>query len=380
MDGGHQNDGQYEDQNDDRNGGHQHCYAVVMAGGGGTRLWPLSRKQHPKQTLSLVEERSLFQTSLDRLLPLLPLERIFVVTAGDQVDGLHAQYTQLPRANFIVEPLGRGTAACIGLAALHISRLDPEAVMIVVTADHHIQDHDAFTRALEAASAVAQDGYLVTLGVTPTFPSTGYGYIRFGDNVGNVAGFHVFEVDTFVEKPDVEAAERFVAAGNYAWNSGMFVWRADRILAEIALWMPELHEILDDLGRAWGTEAYLGRLSALWPTLRKETIDYGIMERAQRVAVVPVDIGWSDIGTWDTVMAAHTPDGDGNVLLGDVLQIETENSMAVAQGGRLIALVGVDDLIVVDTPDAVFITRRGLSQQVRDVVKRLEEGRGARYL
>ena len=360
--------------------GRQHGYAVVMAGGGGTRLWPLSRKQHPKQTLSLVEERSLFQTSVDRLLPLLPLERIFVVTAGDQVDGLHAQCPQLPRANFIVEPLGRGTAACIGLAALNLRRLDPEAVMIVVTADHHIQDHDAFTRALRTASAAAKDGYLVTLGVRPTFPSTGYGYIRFGGAVGDVGGSSVFEVDAFVEKPDVESAERFVAAGTYAWNSGMFVWRADRILAEIAIWMPELHRALSDLDEVWGTEAYWNRLSTLWPTLQKETIDYGIMERAERVAVVPVDIGWSDIGTWDTVMAAHATDVDGNVLLGNVLSIETGGTLVVAQGGRLVALVGVEDLIVVDTPDAVFITRRGLSQQVRDVVKRLEEERGSEYL
>lgn len=359
---------------------YEHVYAVVMAGGGGTRLWPMSRKKHPKQMLSLVEDRSLFQTSVDRLLPLLPLERILVVTAQEQVDGLHAQYPQLPRDNFIVEPLGRGTASCIGLAALHIRRLDPDGVMIVVTADHHIRDHDAFIRALGTAGAAAADGYLVTLGVTPTFPSTGYGYIRFGDSVGRIAGLDVFEVAAFIEKPDLPSAERFLAAGTYAWNSGMFVWRADRILGAIAELMPALNLVLSDLDQVWGTDAYWDRLSTLWPGLQRETIDYGIMERADRVAVVPVDIGWSDIGSWDTVMAAHPADADGNVLLGDVVQIEAGSTLAIAQSGRLVVLVGVEDLIVVDTPDAVFITRRGLSQRVREVVKELEEGRGAQYL
>lgn len=360
--------------------GRQNVYAVVMAGGGGTRLWPLSRKKHPKQVLSLVEERTLFQTSVDRLLPLLPLTQIFVVTAQEQVDGLHAQYPQLPRANFIIEPLGRGTASCVGLAALHIQRLDPDGVMIVVTADHHIKDHDAFLRALGTAGAAAAEGYLVTLGVKPTFPSTGYGYIRFGDSLGSKDGLDVFEVDAFIEKPDLPSAERFLASGTYAWNSGMFVWRADRILGAIATLMPDLHQVLSDLDQVWGTAAYWERLSVLWPSLQKETIDYGIMERADRVAVVPVDIGWSDIGSWDTVMAAHIADADGNVLLGDVVQIETGDTLVVAQSGRLVALVGVEDLIVVDTPDAVFITRRGLSQRVRDVVTALEEGRGPQYL
>jgi len=351
----------------------QHGHAVVMAGGGGTRLWPMSRHRHPKQALSLVEERSLFQTSIDRLLPLFPLERIFVVTAAEQVDLLHAQYPQLPRSAFVVEPMGRGTASCIGLAALHIHHLDPQAVMVTVTADHHIQNHDAFIDALKAASAIADDGYLVTLGVTPTFPSTGYGYIRFGESLGSVAGFKAFEVDAFIEKPDLAAAERFVGSGTYAWNSGMFVWRTERILGEIAAWMPDLHATLTRLDEVWGDDSYQDRLGMLWPGLKKETIDYGIMERADRVAVVPVDIGWSDIGTWDTVMAAHVNDAMGNVLRGDVLEIDTQRTMVLANGGRLVALVGVEDLIVVDTPDAIFITRRGQTQQVRDVVRKLEE-------
>ncbi len=358
----------------------QNQYAVVMAGGGGTRLWPMSRHGHPKQTLSLVGERSLFQTSIDRLLPLFRPDRIFVVTAEEQVELLHAQYPQLPRSNFIVEPMGRGTASCIGLAALHIHHLNPNAVMITVTADHHIQDHDAFIKALKAASAVADDGYLVTLGVTPSFPSTGYGYIRFGDSLGSADNLRVFKVEAFVEKPDLPSAERFVDSGVYAWNSGMFVWRTDRILGEIAAWMPDLHATLAQLDEVWGGATYRDRLDTLWPGLRKETIDYGIMERADRVAVVPVDIGWSDIGTWDTVMAAQASDATGNVLRGDVLGIDTQRTMVLANGGRLVALVGVEDLIVVDTPDAVFITRRGLTQQVRDVVQKLGEDRRVELL
>jgi mannose-1-phosphate guanylyltransferase len=352
-----------------------HLYAVIMAGGGGTRLWPLSRQHHPKQTLSLIEDRTLFQTSVDRLLPLMPLERIFVVTAADQVDALAAQYPQLPRDNFIIEPLGRGTASCIGLAALHVDHLDPAAVMIVVTADHHVEDEETFSACLAAATEVAEQDYLVTLGITPTFPSTGYGYIRQGDRLGQTDGFDYFAVEQFTEKPDSDKARSFVDAGVYVWNSGMFIWRAGRVLDEIAALMPELHGVLASLGEVWGEPAYKERLDRLWPTLEKETIDYGIMEKADRVAVIPADIGWSDIGTWASVMKIYDADEQDNVFVGDVLDVDSQATMVLSQGQRLVATVGLEDLIVVDTPDALLITRRDKSQQVKEIVQALRDRR-----
>jgi mannose-1-phosphate guanylyltransferase len=349
----------------------EHLYAVIMAGGGGTRLWPLSRQEHPKQTLSLVEDRTLFQTSIDRLLPLLPLERIYVVTAADQIEALAAQYPHLPQSNFIVEPVGRGTASCIGLSALHVRTIDPDAVMIVTTADHHIEDVDTFTDALGAATEVAEEGYLVTLGIQPTYPATGYGYIEQSARLGTLQGFDYFAVEKFTEKPDDATAQDFVAAGTYAWNSGMFIWRVDRILEEIAQWMPSLDGVLERLGEAWQTPSFKNDLYELWPKLEKQTVDYGVMEHAEDVVVIPVDIGWSDIGTWASVMTIYDADEDGNVLVGDVLNVDSQETMVLSDGKRLVAAVGLEDLIIVDTPDALLITRRDTSQQVRDVVKTL---------
>jgi mannose-1-phosphate guanylyltransferase len=348
-------------------------YALVMAGGGGTRLWPISRRDHPKQMLPLIGERTMFQLSIDRLLPLLPLEHIFVVTAADQVAPLSEQYPTLPDANFIVEPMGRGTAPCIGLSAVHLRHRDPHAVMIVVTADHYIRRVQTFRDVLRAARRVALDGYLVTMGIEPTYPATGYGYIKRGESLGQIEGFDYYRVAQFTEKPDAARARQFVRSGTYAWNSGMFIWRVDRILEEIDRWMPKLREVLETLASALDTPAYEGALHRLWPQLDKVAIDYGVMERADRVAVFPVDLGWSDIGAWSSVMALHKADPEGNVLLGDTIAVDTQRTMVFSEFERLIAVVGVEDLIVVDTPDALLVTRRDRSERVREVVRQLLE-------
>ena len=350
-------------------------YALIMAGGGGTRLWPLSRNAHPKQMLQLFGERTMFQLSVDRLLPLLPPERIFVVTAAEQVDPLAAQYPELPRDNFIVEPMGRGTAPCIGLAAMVLHLHNPDAVMAVVTADHFIGRIDTFCDVLRAAQQAAEQGYLVTLGIAPRFPSTGYGYIRRGELLGRINGFPYYQVERFTEKPDASTAESFVQEGVYAWNSGMFIWRAGRILEEMGRWMPDLSATLETLAEVWGTPAYAETLARLWPALRKETIDYGVMEKAAQVAVIPVDMEWSDIGAWSSVMDMHPHDAAGNVLLGDVINVDGANTMVFSQGERLIVTIGVQDLIVVDTPDTVMIARRDQSERVREVVEQLKAAR-----
>lgn len=347
-------------------------YALIMAGGGGTRLWPLSRSAHPKQMLKLFGERTMFQLSVDRLLPLLPPEHIFVVTAAEQVEPLAAQYPELPRDNFIVEPMGRGTASCIGLGAMALHHHDPDAVMAVLTADHFIGLPDAFRAVLRAAQQVAEQGYLVTLGIAPRFPSTGYGYIRQGAVLGQVDGFDYYRVERFTEKPDAATAEAFVQEGVYAWNSGMFIWRADRILEEMRLWMPDLSTTLETLAEVWGTPAYAETLARLWPALHKETIDYGIMEKAAQVAVIPVDLAWSDIGAWGSVMELHPHDAAGNVLLGDVINIDGANTMVFSQSERLVVTIAVEDLIIVDTPDTVMVARRDQSERVREVVEQLK--------
>ncbi len=355
-----------------------HLYALIMAGGGGTRLWPLSRRDHPKQALRLFGERTMFQLAVDRLRPLLPVERILIVTAAGQVDPLAAQVPDLPRENFIIEPMGRGTAPCIGLSALHLRRRDPQAVMAVLTADHFIRREPLFRRALRAATSVAQKGYLVTLGIEPTFPATGYGYIERGESLGEVDGFQVYRVLRFREKPDQATAMRFLADGLYSWNSGMFIWKVDRILEEMGRLMPDLVTTLEQLEAALDEGSYEARLAELWPRVRKETIDYGVMEHAGQVAVLPVEMGWSDVGSWAAVMALHEADAAGNVSRGEHIAVNTERTMVLAEGHRLIATVGVRDLIVVDTPDALLITTPEASQQVREVVRRLRaQGRDA---
>ena len=355
---------------------HEHLYAVIMAGGGGTRLWPLSRRAHPKQTLTLLGDRSMFQLSVDRLLPLLPPEQICVVTAEEQVEPLAAQLPELPQENFIVEPLGRGTAPCIGLSALHLQARDPDAVMAVLTADHYIRRKETFRAVLAAAQAVAEEDYLVTLGIQPTFPATGYGYIRRGEPLGRADSFAYSQVARFAEKPDPATALEFFTSGEYAWNSGMFVWRTARILAEMNKLLPELGATLAELSEALGTERYKPLLQRVWPTIQKETIDYGIMERAERVAVIPVEMGWSDVGSWDAVRELQAADEQGNVSRGEHLAVDTAGTLVWAESGRMIATVGVSDLIVVDTPDATLITAREQSERVREIVQLLRaEGR-----
>lgn len=313
----------------------------------------------------------MFQLTVDRLAPLLPLDHIFVIASADQVTPLAEQIPDLPRENFIVEPLGRGTAPCIGLSALHLRYHDPDAVMAVLAADHIIKRKQTFQNVLRAAHYTAEQGYLVTLGIAPTYPSTGYGYVCQGTSLGKAEGFEVFRVERFTEKPDAETATQFLTEGRYAWNSGMFIWHVDRILEEIQKWMPALHETLETLGQVLGSPAYEEKLQALWPTLHKETIDYGIMEKADKVAVIPTDLGWSDVGSWASVMAQYEADASGNVIVGDALTLDIERTLVFSASKRLVAAVGVGDLVVVDTPDALLIVPRSQVQRVREVVNAL---------
>lgn len=355
-------------------------YALIMAGGSGTRLWPLSRQSQPKQAIELIGSRTMFQHAVDRLDSLLPPEQVMVVTAREYVEVLASQVPDVPAENFIVEPMARGTAGAIGLATVHLRHRDPDAVMAVLTADHYIQDVEQFCCALSAAAQVARDGPLVTLGIEPSFPSTGFGYIRRREQVSQVRDFDVYVVDSFVEKPDAAQATEFLESGLYSWNSGMFIWQICSIMDEFARQMPGLYTQLESIEAALGTPYRDEVLSEIWPQVRKETIDYGVMEGAEDAVVIPVDIGWTDIGDWAAICKLHQPDEQGNVVVGaNHIGIGTTSSF-IQGGKRLIATIGLRDIIVIDTKDAVLICARDQAQDVRLIVEQLQEEGKVEYL
>ena len=347
-------------------------YALIMAGGGGTRLWPLSRRARPKQALTLVGERTMFEHAVDRIASLFQPEEIFVVTGEEHLESLLLQAPELPRANFLLEPVGQGTAPAIGLGAVHLRRRDPQAVMVVLTADHFIRDVERFRRVLTAAAQIAEKGHLVTLGITPSFPSTAFGYIQQGEQLYEVDGFAVFRALRFTEKPSPETAFQMVESGLYTWNSGMFIWRVDRIMEEFARQMPDLYDVLMQIDAVLGTPAYEPTLRRLWPELSPQSIDYGVMEGARDVVVIPVDIGWSDVGNWSSMREILPADADGNVVVGEHVGLDTRNTI-VFGSRRLIATIGLEDMIIVDTDDALLICPVDREQDVREMVRQLRE-------
>ncbi len=354
-------------------------YALIMAGGSGTRLWPLSRNLRPKQSLQLIGERSMFQHAVDRIALLFPPERILVVTRAEHVDLLASQSPELPRQNFIVEPEGRGTAPAIGLGAVILRRLDPQAVMAVLTADQYITDTARFRQALAAAAQIAAAGRLVTLGIQPSSPATGYGYIQKGQKLGSAGSFPFFQVERFIEKPGLEQARSMIASGQYAWNSGMFIWQIDRILEEFQRQMPAFYEQLMVLDAAAGAGNEAEALQRIWPQVARQTIDYGVMEGARDVVVVPVDIGWTDIGSWASLLELLPADEDGNIFIGPTLGIDTRDTL-VFGSERLIATLGVKGMVIVDTGDALLVCPRERAQDVRAVVQKLAKDGQSKWL
>jgi mannose-1-phosphate guanylyltransferase len=349
-----------------------HYYAVIIAGGSGTRLWPLSRRNRSKQSLKLVGERTMFQYAVERLASLFPPARIYVVTREDQSALLSSQVPEIPAANFITEPVGRGTAPAIGLAAIHLQEKDPQATMVVLTADHHITKTEEFCQVLEIASSAAQAGHLVTLGIKPSSPSTGFGYIHQGESIMEIHDHPIFRVERFTEKPTLEVACRMVSSGEYSWNSGMFVWRVDRILEEFKIQMPELFLNLTEVGNSIHTPEYRLALEKAWTKIKEQTIDYGIMEHAADVVVIPVDIGWTDVGNWASLAELLPIDQNGNAFIGPCKEIDTHNTF-VFGGKRLVATIGLQDIVIVDSEDALLVCAKNREQEVRDIVDQLKK-------
>jgi mannose-1-phosphate guanylyltransferase len=351
-----------------------HLFTVIMAGGIGSRLWPRSRGSTPKQFLDLIGRRTMLQETVDRIAPLIPPERVLVVTGQEYVATVLDQVPDLPPENVVVEPAPRGTAPCIGLAAVAVQPRDPEGIMAVFPADHRIADEAGFRQAIAAAGQVALDGYLVTLGITPTHPQTGYGYIQRGDSLGEAQGLPAYRVARFTEKPDELTARHFVDSGEYYWNAGIFVWQARTILAEMERLMPSLHVELEAVAAEWEKDGQKETIGAAWDRVPQTTIDYGIMEKADRVAVLPVDIGWDDVGNWATLSDLLESDETGNVLRGGGrhLMVDAEDTYVYASAGRLVAAVGLEGFVIVDTPDALLVCPKERAQAVRDAVDRLK--------
>ncbi|MBW7888171.1 MAG: mannose-1-phosphate guanylyltransferase [Bacteroidetes bacterium] len=358
-------------------------YAVIMAGGVGSRFWPRSREKNPKQLLEIVGDGTMIQNTVKRIKPIIEEKNIFIVTNKLQKNAIAKQIPSIPQENIIVEPVGRNTAPCIGLTALFIERLDPKATMVVLPADHLIANEDEFRRILKLGAQVSQiSSGLVTIGIKPTHPETGYGYIQIKDKSEETMPINldgVYEVKTFAEKPNLATAINFLESGDFYWNSGMFMWRADVILSEIQKSLPELHKQLMTLQPSIGTPMFDEHLEKTYGMIRSISIDYGVMEKADCVHMIKGDFGWNDLGSWDEVARISPKDELQNTIQGNVLSIKTKNTYVKA-GEKLIATVGVHDLIIIDTPDALLICKKGESQEVKEVVDYLKRKQMNDYL
>ncbi|MCW5853248.1 MAG: mannose-1-phosphate guanylyltransferase [Anaerolineae bacterium] len=346
-------------------------YALIMAGGGGTRLWPRSRQSRPKQFLDIGSPHSLLREAYLRIEPIIPAERILVITGQNYHDAVCNELPEIPASNILGEPVGRGTAPAVGLAAEVLASRVNHGIMAVLTADHIIRNQARFRDVLKAATAAAREGRIVLIGIQPTEPNTGYGYIETADRL-NGRDLPLLRVASFKEKPTREVAELFLAAGNYFWNSGMFVWSLDTIRAEMRRHLPDTAERCAAIGRAWDTPEREPVLADLWSSIQTETIDYGVVEKAHNVAVIPADIGWNDVGSWSALFDVLPVDAQDNIVEGEYISVDSRNNL-IYSPNRLVAALGVEDLVIVDTDDVLLILPRHRAQDVRALVAELRK-------
>ncbi len=362
-----------------------HAYAVILAGGGGTRLWPKSRTKTPKQFLKLTGEDTMLQVTASRFAKLVPWERLIVITTKAYVDEVKKELPLIPIENIIAEPAKKDTALAMLTAALYAKSLDAEAILVNDAADHVVVREQEFLRLMRAAVEVATDPhYLVSVGITPTYPSSAFGYIKVGAEVRKMAGkVSVFKVDSFTEKPDTATARAFISTGKYFWNANNYVWSAQALQDAFELHMPEVFELTKKLPTL-SAKDFFAQLPSIYEKAPSISIDYAISEKADNLLLIPGDFGWDDIGEWKVVYDLGKKNADGTVILaedqkGKTLTIDSKNNM-IHLSDRLIALVGIDDMIIVDTPEILMIAPKKRSQDVKKLVERLKEEDQKEYL
>ena len=342
-----------------------------MAGGSGMRFWPKSREQRPKQLLEIVGPGTMLQNTLRRLRPLMPMQNVLVICTQIQAEEIARQLPELPAANLLIEPTGKNTAPCIGLGAIYMRRLDPEAVMVVLPADHLIDDEQAFLATLRAGEKIAASGAkLVTIGIKPAYPATGYGYIQCGDCAAHVDGTPAYQVKTFAEKPNLETAERFLKSGDFLWNSGIFVWKVATILSQIEEHLPQMHDSLLEIDQHLGEPDFQQTIDRVYRQIKSISIDYGVMEGARDAVVLPATFQWNDLGSWDEVYKFQAKDADRNAALTPSVLLDCHGCLIDAPD-RVVAAIGLKDLAVIDTADALLICPRERAQEVKELVELL---------
>jgi mannose-1-phosphate guanylyltransferase len=354
-----------------------------MAGGVGSRFWPRSREKSPKQLLKIFGEQTMLQNTVRRLESFILPSNVFIVTNKIQKPLVEKQLTNVPEQNIIAEPFGRNTAPCIGLAATLLKNIDSKAVMVVLPADHLIRDEQEFLRVIKLATEVSYtSANLLTIGIQPTHPETGFGYIQFVDTSDSTNPYFeqkIYRVKTFAEKPNLETAKQFLASGDFLWNSGMFIWRVDVILNEIKQHLPEMYAELSKIEFLVGDKNFSVLLENVYKMIRGVSIDYGVMEKAKSVFVIPGNFGWSDVGSWDEVTRLSGKDDGGNSVNGKSFLRNAKN-IFVDSKDKFVAVIGVDDVIVVNTDDAVLICKKDQSQDVKEVVDYLKRKQLNEYL
>ncbi len=357
-------------------------HAMIMAGGGGTRFWPRSRNARPKQFLAFSGDRTLLQGTFDRIDAQIPAERTWVITGDSHRDEASKQLPELRHDQVVGEPFGRDTAACIGLGAALIAQTDPHATMIVMPADHVIEPVAEFQRAVHAAAQFAEEfpNALLTFGIPPTYPATGYGYIQRGPKQGERQGVAINKVQAFKEKPDPDTAEKFLASGDFYWNSGIFVWKAATILNELRKNRPTLSAAIDRIAAAWPTPKRDEVFRHEYETLEKISIDFAVMEKAPEVMVIQAPYQWDDVGSWLALERRNPQDADGNTILATHCGINTTHSVIVGDAGKLITTIGVSNLLIIQDGDAILVADRREEATVKDIVAKLKKGGLERYL